>query len=230
MSRGNTRVVRPIVVWLTVTLAALASSREVPSAWLALAAAGDSHADAADAVVAGCALLLAAALGWVWLVATVTVTQVLAGTARAGSGGTTRRLVLLACGAVVVTGGTLPAHAEDGGGLERLAGLGLPDRAVAPAAATSTPDLTHAPTPTPASTSPSPPTSPATYVVRAGDSLWSIARAHPGDRDDIGLRWREIWAANRGVVGADPDLIHPGQALVLPGDTPRTRTHEDGER
>jgi len=63
------------------------------------------------------------------------------------------------------------------------------------------------------------------YVVRPGDSLWSIARAHPAG-DDVDLRWRAIWAANRDVVGADPDLIHPGQALRLPG----TDTDEDGAR
>jgi nucleoid-associated protein YgaU len=40
------------------------------------------------------------------------------------------------------------------------------------------------------------------------------------------VRWRAIWTANRDVVGLDPDLIHPGQALRLPG----THTDEDGAR
>ena len=54
------------------------------------------------------------------------------------------------------------------------------------------------------------------YVVRPGDSLWSIARAHPAPAADVETRWRAIWRHNRDVVGDDPDLIHPGQALRLP--------------
>jgi nucleoid-associated protein YgaU len=32
----------------------------------------------------------------------------------------------------------------------------------------------------------------------------------------IDRRWREIYAANRAVVGPDPDLIRPGERLRLP--------------
>ncbi len=50
------------------------------------------------------------------------------------------------------------------------------------------------------------------YVVRPGDSLSAIAKALYGDAG----RWREIYAANQGVIGADPNLIRPGQKLHIP--------------
>ena len=46
------------------------------------------------------------------------------------------------------------------------------------------------------------------YTVRAGDTLSSIAARH-------GMTWQRVYAANRTVVGGDPDLIVPGQRLVL---------------
>ncbi|MEU3468614.1 MULTISPECIES: LysM peptidoglycan-binding domain-containing protein [unclassified Streptomyces] len=51
-----------------------------------------------------------------------------------------------------------------------------------------------------------------TYTVRPGDSLSAIARRELGDE----ARWREVYAMNRGVIGTDPDVIHPGQVLTLP--------------
>ncbi|MGW0141446.1 transglycosylase family protein [Streptomyces calvus] len=48
------------------------------------------------------------------------------------------------------------------------------------------------------------------YTVRTGDSLSSIA-------DSLGLSggWRPLYAENEQVVGADPDLILPGQELAV---------------
>jgi nucleoid-associated protein YgaU len=57
-------------------------------------------------------------------------------------------------------------------------------------------------------------------TVRPGDSLWSIAAGElgPGARaGDIAVAWPRWWAANRALVGADPNLIHPGQRLRAPG-------------
>ncbi|WP_215450736.1 transglycosylase family protein [Streptomyces sp. ATCC 21386] len=46
------------------------------------------------------------------------------------------------------------------------------------------------------------------YTVRQGDSLSGIATRH-------GTTWRQVYAANRNVIGGDPDLIVPGQRLDL---------------
>ncbi|MFJ8011920.1 LysM peptidoglycan-binding domain-containing protein [Streptomyces sp. NPDC096339] len=51
------------------------------------------------------------------------------------------------------------------------------------------------------------------YTVKTGDSLPEIARRELGNE----ARWRELYAMNRGVIGANPDLIRPGQVLNLPG-------------
>ena len=56
-------------------------------------------------------------------------------------------------------------------------------------------------------------------VVEAGDCLWHLAAADlPRDAGpaEIAARWQAIYRLNRAVIGADPDLIHPGQRLVLP--------------
>ncbi|MEU6402646.1 transglycosylase family protein [Streptomyces sp. NPDC046985] len=46
------------------------------------------------------------------------------------------------------------------------------------------------------------------YTVRAGDTLSRIAARH-------GSTWQRLFAANRAVIGDDPDLIVPGQRLAL---------------
>ena len=56
-------------------------------------------------------------------------------------------------------------------------------------------------------------------VVRPGDSLWAIAARDLPDHASpatVAAHWQEIYQANRAVIGADPDLIVPGQRLVLP--------------
>ncbi|MFF6948959.1 transglycosylase family protein [Streptomyces iakyrus] len=51
------------------------------------------------------------------------------------------------------------------------------------------------------------------YIVGVGDSLWSIADAL---RVDGG--WHALYEGNEKAVGADPDLIHPGQTLAVEGE------------
>jgi resuscitation-promoting factor RpfA len=64
-----------------------------------------------------------------------------------------------------------------------------------------------------------------TWVVEPGDSLWSIAaevvrgaRPDAGDRD-VSRFWQRLIEANRlELVDPDnPDLLLPGQQLVVPG-------------
>ena len=68
-----------------------------------------------------------------------------------------------------------------------------------------------------------------TVVVRRGDTLWDLARTdlrHRGlDSSDAEVvravtRW---WHLNRDVVGADADLILPGQVLAVPSPGPTSQ-------
>jgi nucleoid-associated protein YgaU len=65
--------------------------------------------------------------------------------------------------------------------------------------------------------SPSPPppaaSTPATWVVQPGDHLWSIAERTA--QGDVGRHWVRLVEANRDRL-ADPDLVLPGQEVVLP--------------
>lgn len=69
---------------------------------------------------------------------------------------------------------------------------------------------------------------PAVVTVRAGDTLWGIAsESLPADADaqEVARAWPRWYAANRDLIGPDPDLIRPGQRLVSPavgagGDLP----------
>lgn len=54
---------------------------------------------------------------------------------------------------------------------------------------------------------------PSKYIVQSGDYLIKIAKAVYGDSS----RWREIYDANRELIGSNPDLIFPGQELDIPG-------------
>jgi LysM repeat protein len=63
-----------------------------------------------------------------------------------------------------------------------------------------------------------PATAAARYVVRPGDTLSGIAAAL-----DVRGGWQALYETNRPVIGADPDVIHPGTVLVLPGQTTPAR-------
>lgn len=53
------------------------------------------------------------------------------------------------------------------------------------------------------------------HTVVDGDTLWDLAQRYYDDPFD----WRRIWEANRAGI-ADPNLIAPGQMLVIPGTQP----------
>lgn len=72
----------------------------------------------------------------------------------------------------------------------------------------------------PLGTSPKPGTTvEESVVVRRGDTLWHIAARHLGPGAtvaEIAHEWPKWHAANRAVIGANPDLIQPGQRLAPP--------------
>ncbi len=60
---------------------------------------------------------------------------------------------------------------------------------------------------------------PGEVVVHRGDSLWSIAARHLGagaTDSEVAAAWPRWYAANRDVVGPDPDRLLPGQVLHAP--------------
>lgn len=52
---------------------------------------------------------------------------------------------------------------------------------------------------------------PKVYTVKAGDSLYMIAKRVYGN----GAKWRDLYAANKASIGPDANLIKPGQQLVV---------------
>jgi putative glutamine transport system substrate-binding protein len=75
----------------------------------------------------------------------------------------------------------------------------------APPTATLTPSTTATPNAT---------ATPRRYIVRVGDTLSTIAIAVYGSGS--GDRWREIYAANQTLIGADPNLLVVGVELIIP--------------
>lgn len=53
---------------------------------------------------------------------------------------------------------------------------------------------------------------PKTYTVARGDTLSAIAKRYLGSASD----WQKLYEKNRSVIGSDPNLIRPGQTLVIP--------------
>lgn len=51
-----------------------------------------------------------------------------------------------------------------------------------------------------------------TYTVISGDYLILITKKLIGDTS----RWRELYEANKTIIGNNPDLIYPGTVLTLP--------------
>jgi hypothetical protein len=168
----------------------------------------------AELALAGCAV-------WLWATTVVVTADAVRGRSRARRGvpDGMRRLVVVACGLALAGGLATPAQAEEPesgqrSGRHLVEGLPLPDRATttmhvsgvfARAAAlhrrTSWGGLWR------------------DVVVRPGDTLWELARRDlPRAADDqaVAERVRVIHTVNRAVIGADPDLIRPGQRLRLP--------------
>lgn len=196
-----------------------------------------------DDLVVCCALLvLAATCGWLVLACLLTLlthglrcTHSAAGRlARRITPALVRRLVAGACGAAVLTAPTVtpPATASPAaspgdhtharpaphgvlaswarpGALPRP--LPVPDRPARPGSGAGTHRGEGTARP------------PGRVRVRPGDSLWAIAaRSLPPDAPDavVAASWPRWFRHNRGHLGPDPDLIHPGTRLRVP---PRPR-------
>jgi nucleoid-associated protein YgaU len=163
-----------------------------------------------DPVVGLCEVLLA--LAAVWACAVVVSVMVELWRARAaGRRASLRRAVLVCCGVAMVASAPAATADDQHPQPATIAGLPMPDRATGPA---------HHPTS-------QHPTSQAAriVVVRPGDCLWHLAAAglRPGaDPDEIAARSHAIYELNRTLIGADPNLILPGQRLVVPAAPSRS--------
>lgn len=163
---------------------------------------------------------------WFWAVTTAVIGAAFASASPAarmrGIPAPVRRLVLAACGLALSSGAVAPALAtpgpvrlghEDHSGRVVLTGLPFPDRATADALRVLHRSASAAPA------TQRVPARDGQVVVRAGDSLWSIAAARlPADATDaeIAAAWHRLYHLNRAAIGDDPDLLTPGQHLVLP--------------
>ena len=195
----------PLTRCLAVEAAVLAVATTLVAWLLPITATPAPGFDAA--LVRLCAATGALAAGWLAVVATAVTTEALLGGRWRAPGvpGVVRRVLLAACGVAVAAGLTAPAGVAAGRQAppqtaasvvaSTLAGLPLPDRPHGVAEEVVT--------------------------VRPGDTLWQLAEARLGD----GARWTELYAANRAVIGADPDLIRPAQRLRIP-DLPPVQQKE----
>jgi len=213
---------RCFLVWSMATVAAAlvaigAATAALPT--LSAFRAGTIDALPFDRALTGLAAtaLLGCAV-WGWVATSATVLEAARG-AQLGAPAwrlptCVRRVVLAACGVALVGGVASPAVATGSGhGRHGLVGLPLPDRAT----------ISPRHRPEVDSGRPRAGPGPGSVVVSPGDSLWSIAVDDlPVGASDarITARWHAVYAANRSVIGADPDLLEPGQRLRLPGKEP----------
>lgn len=222
---GNASLLRCTVVWAGVLVLALGSTALLAPDLRLPAGRVDFEA----AVVCGAAWALVAAASWVVAVTTVVTVQV----ARAapvptrGLPAPAQRLLLRACGAVVVGG--LVAGAIAGPAAATPGSLGR-DAGERPAQ-TVQPQTAQPPAgPQPASgpvVVRAVAAQPDRVTVRPGDSLWRIAEAtlrehgrSPTDAD-VAAYWPRIHDANRALVGPDPHFVRPGVPLLLPAPDPQ---------
>lgn len=185
---------------LAVEAVVVALATALVAGLLPVAVAAPSGFD--GALVRLCAATGTLAAGWLAVVTTAVTAEALHGGRWRAPGvpAVVRQLLLAACGVAVVAGLAGPAEATTGRQdppqtaasvvASALAGLPFPDR----------------PRGVPAEV----------VTVRPGDTLWQLAEDRLGDA----TRWSELYATNRAVIGADPDLIHPAQRLRIPDHPP----------
>ncbi|MHB8449557.1 MAG: LysM peptidoglycan-binding domain-containing protein [Mycobacteriales bacterium] len=220
------------VTWVAV-VAGVAHRPPTPGQWQRLAAA---NPQAALLVVIRCGAL--GCLLWLWVAVGAGILGALPGSPGRVGQTVARRLIpavlrpLLGAGvgtALVLTG------AVGGGAASAAAGPGWitpapwtppmpPLPVVAPwptASAGASPpavSLDRPIGPTRPPPEPGPACAPSTVTVAPGDTLWGLTAAALGEArpPSVARHWPQLWLANRAVVGGDPDLIRPGERLVLP--------------
>ncbi|MFF3939357.1 LysM peptidoglycan-binding domain-containing protein [Streptomyces phaeofaciens] len=122
--------------------------------------------------------------------------------ARAGATGSAPA----ASGAGTGTTSTKPKSSTSGSGSSTSSKPSKPSKSTRPSNSSKSSTSSQAPERTTANTSRD--ASRGDYTVRAGDTLSTIAARH-------GTTWQRLYAANKAVIGGDPDLIMPGQRLAL---------------
>jgi nucleoid-associated protein YgaU len=170
-----------------------------------------------DLLVIGATWALVIGAAWAVLIVSAAAVEVLSSgrlalTARLGCPAPARRALLAGLGIVLASGGAVVAGPVSAApaplGTGTRTGLGLP----VPARPTGS---THA--------------VPRQRVeVQPGDSLWRLAREHSArsaSERDVARLVARTYRANRTIIGADPDLIRPGQRLHLPLQRQNTPHH-----
>lgn len=224
MSRATSTAppVRCLLVWAAVSAVAWGLLQFVRPCLSGLAdvRSGDDVAALPypDALTLLAGLLLSACIVWWWSVSTLAVVEAATSIKVSGCPDSVRRVVLVVCGLSLATGLT-PAVADTSAGAppspttpSSLAGLQVPDRSPQPIKLRPVPRSGQ------------------TVVVEPGDSLWALAAERlPSDASNaaVDARWRQIWRANRRVIGADPDLILPGAELRFPRGSQPTDPHQE---
>jgi LysM domain len=237
---------RCLLIWASLTALLVLAQVLAVDALLTASAALQHDGLAAqrfDQLLVGlCSALVIGCGAWWWLVSSLVVLDAARGACGSpprGCPAILRRWLLVACGmavaSTVATTGAYAAPAIDpsrghpaaeaeprlpGVSQRRvIAGLPLPDRVgVGDVTPSRWPMGGGRRLPMPANSRPD--TSEPFVVVRPGESLWAIAAdalGHDARAATIDSFWRDLYNLNRHVIGPDPDLIHPGLTLRLPG-------------
>jgi nucleoid-associated protein YgaU len=168
-----------------------------------------------DLLVTGATWALVVGAAWAALIVSAAAVEVLSSgrlalTARLGCPAAARRALLAGLGIVLASGGAVVAGPVSAAPapLGTRTGLGLPVPARPTGSAYAVP--------------------PQRVEVRPGDCLWGLARERSrgtASEQDVARLVARTYRANRTIIGADPDLIRPGQRLHFPLQRQRTTHH-----